>query len=125
MSNYHIGVPIGGIGSGSIGRGYRGEFCRFQLRPGRYEYETVEANQFIVTIKDKNKKTLFQSVLSTYLQVAALFCSYCLFYELEILEKNLKSLRHGNYFLMIVNVTILVCIQELGQNMILQNLELN
>ncbi|KAK9730432.1 Glycosyl-hydrolase family 116, catalytic region [Popillia japonica] len=62
------GVPIGGIGSGSIGRGYRGEFCRFQLRPGRYEYETVEANQFIVTIKDKNKKTLFQSVLSTYLK---------------------------------------------------------
>ncbi|GJQ71601.1 hypothetical protein Trydic_g11303 [Trypoxylus dichotomus] len=60
------GVPIGGIGCGSIGRGYRGEFCRFQLRPGRYEYETIEANQFIVTIRDKDKNTLFQSTLSTY-----------------------------------------------------------
>lgn len=48
------------------GRGFRGEFCRFQLRPGKYEYNTVIANQFIVNIKDANKKTIFQSVLSTY-----------------------------------------------------------
>ncbi|XP_026481265.1 LOW QUALITY PROTEIN: non-lysosomal glucosylceramidase-like [Ctenocephalides felis] len=59
------GVPIG-IGSGTIGRGFRGEFCRFQLRPGKYEYNTVIANQFIINIKDANKKTIFQSVLSTY-----------------------------------------------------------
>ncbi|XP_044735654.1 non-lysosomal glucosylceramidase isoform X2 [Chrysoperla carnea] len=60
------GVPIGGLGSGSIGRGYRGEFCRFQLKPGIYEYNTVYADQFIVTIKDADKKTIFQSLLSTY-----------------------------------------------------------
>lgn len=60
------GVPIGGIGSGTIGRGYKGEFCRFQLRPEVCEYNTVDANQFIVTIKNKEKETIFQSCLSTY-----------------------------------------------------------
>ncbi|XP_045483135.1 non-lysosomal glucosylceramidase [Harmonia axyridis] len=60
------GVPLGGIGSGSIGRGYKGEFCRFQMKPGLYEWKTVEANQFIVTIKDEHQKTIFHSLLSTY-----------------------------------------------------------
>lgn len=60
------GVPIGGIGAGTIGRGYRGEFCRFQLKPGNCDYSTVEANEFIVTIKDSSNETIFQSTLSTY-----------------------------------------------------------
>lgn len=60
------GAPIGGIGAGTIGRGFAGEFCRFQLRPGIYEYNTVFANQFIVTIKDENDVTIFQSLLSSY-----------------------------------------------------------
>ncbi|KAL1513864.1 hypothetical protein ABEB36_003207 [Hypothenemus hampei] len=60
------GVPIGGIGSGTIGRGFKGEFCRFQLRPNICEYNTVDADDFIITIKDKNHKTIFQSCLSTY-----------------------------------------------------------
>lgn len=58
------GVPIGGIGGGTIGRGYAGEFCRFQMRPGIYEYNVVLANQFIVTIKDPKGCTIFQSLLS-------------------------------------------------------------
>lgn len=60
------GAPIGGIGAGTIGRGFAGEFCRFQLKPGLYEYNTVHANQFIVTIKDETDVTLFQSLLSSY-----------------------------------------------------------
>lgn len=60
------GAPIGGIGAGTIGRGFAGEFCRFQLRPGLYEYNTVHANQFIVTIRDENNVTIFQSLLSSY-----------------------------------------------------------
>lgn len=60
------GVPIGGVGTGSIGRGFRGEFCRYQLKPGVYEYNTVDANQFIITIKDGAGTTIFQSLLSTY-----------------------------------------------------------
>ncbi|XP_013187208.1 non-lysosomal glucosylceramidase [Amyelois transitella] len=60
------GCPIGGIGGGTIGRGYRGEFCRFQLYPGIYEYVTVPECQFIVNIRNAEKETIFQSVLSTY-----------------------------------------------------------
>lgn len=65
-SGQMYGVPIGGIGSGTIGRGFAGEFCRFQMRPGIYEYNVVHANQFIITIRDANGKTIFQSLLSTY-----------------------------------------------------------
>uniref|UniRef100_A0A182NUN0 Uncharacterized protein n=1 Tax=Anopheles dirus TaxID=7168 RepID=A0A182NUN0_9DIPT len=60
------GAPLGGIGAGTIGRGFAGEFCRYQLRPGLYEYNTVHANQFIVTIKDEAGATIFHSLLSTY-----------------------------------------------------------
>ncbi|XP_031340395.1 non-lysosomal glucosylceramidase isoform X3 [Photinus pyralis] len=59
------GVPIGGIGF-TIGRGFRGEFCRYHLKPGYCSYTTVEANEFIVTIKDAADVTIFQSTLSTY-----------------------------------------------------------
>lgn len=70
------GAPIGGIGSGTIGRGFAGEFCRFQMKPGIYEYNTVVANQFIVTIKDENDSTIFQSLLSSYRLVLCLFISF-------------------------------------------------
>ena len=40
-----VGVPLGGIGCGSIGRGWKGEFNRWQLTPGMYNYTYVEANQ--------------------------------------------------------------------------------
>ncbi|XP_039751489.1 non-lysosomal glucosylceramidase isoform X2 [Pararge aegeria] len=60
------GCPIGGIGGGTIGRGFKGEFCRFQLYPGLYEYVTVPECQFIINIRDAKKDTIFQSVLSTY-----------------------------------------------------------
>uniref|UniRef100_A0A673Z405 Non-lysosomal glucosylceramidase n=1 Tax=Salmo trutta TaxID=8032 RepID=A0A673Z405_SALTR len=39
------GAPLGGIGGGTITRGWRGEFCRWQLNPGMYHYKTVIANQ--------------------------------------------------------------------------------
>ena len=69
-----LGVPIGGIGCGTIGRGFRGEFCRFQLRPGLYEYSTVDANQFIVTVKDGHHETIFHSLLSTFPYVCSRMC---------------------------------------------------
>jgi beta-glucosidase 2, glycosyl-hydrolase family 116 N-term len=48
-----IGVPLGGLGCGTIGRGFKGEFCRYQLVPGLYEFHTVEANTvcFIVLVR--------------------------------------------------------------------------
>nr|CAD7428730.1 unnamed protein product [Timema monikensis] len=61
-----VWAPIGGIGGGTIGRGFKGEFCRFQMRPGMYEYHTVAANQFIVTIHNSEGKMIYQKVLSPY-----------------------------------------------------------
>lgn len=43
------GIPLGGIGSGSIGRSYRGEFQRWQLFPKICEEKPVLANQFSVS----------------------------------------------------------------------------
>ncbi|XP_012264048.2 non-lysosomal glucosylceramidase [Athalia rosae] len=59
------GVPIGGLGGGSINRGFKGEFCRYALRPGIYEYKSILANQFILTIQDSTGGTIYHQVLST------------------------------------------------------------
>lgn len=39
---------MGGLGCGTIGRGFKGEFCRYQLVPGLYEFQTVEANTVVL-----------------------------------------------------------------------------
>lgn len=44
------GVPLGGIGSGSIGRTPRGDFARWHLGPGRHVFETIPACQFSVYV---------------------------------------------------------------------------
>jgi len=58
------GVPMGGIGTGSIGRTFRGDFARYQLVPGIYEHRTVESNFFTVNIR-KNDHTVYQQALIT------------------------------------------------------------
>lgn len=62
--SFFEGVPLGGIGSGTIGRGFKGEFCRFQLRPGVYQYKIKYGNQFVLTVKNKSGVTVFQTVLN-------------------------------------------------------------
>ncbi|XP_035004374.2 non-lysosomal glucosylceramidase [Hippoglossus stenolepis] len=57
------GAPLGGIGGGTITRGWRGEFCRWQLNPGMYQYKTVTANQFTVCLR-RGGQTVYQQVLS-------------------------------------------------------------
>ncbi|XP_016316648.1 non-lysosomal glucosylceramidase-like [Sinocyclocheilus anshuiensis] len=57
------GAPLGGIGGGSITRGWRGDFCRWQLNPGMYHYKTVIANQFTVCLR-RGGQTVYQQVLS-------------------------------------------------------------
>ncbi|XP_056884156.1 non-lysosomal glucosylceramidase [Takifugu flavidus] len=57
------GAPLGGIGGGTITRGWRGEFCRWQLKPGMYHYKTVIENQFMVCLR-RNGQTVYQQVLS-------------------------------------------------------------
>jgi non-lysosomal glucosylceramidase len=45
------GVPLGGLGGGSIGRGWRGEFQRWQLRPGMTHQSVVWADAFSVRVE--------------------------------------------------------------------------
>jgi len=40
------GVPIGGLGTGSIGRTFRGDFARWHLDVGRHRFEPVFADGF-------------------------------------------------------------------------------
>ncbi|HEY9121847.1 MAG TPA: non-lysosomal glucosylceramidase [Brevefilum sp.] len=44
------GVPLGGLGCGSITRGCFGDFNRWALKPGDYSYRTVAANQFSLRV---------------------------------------------------------------------------
>jgi len=47
-----MGVPLGGIGGGSIGRGWRGDFIRWNISPcGIAQVSAVEADQFSVFIR--------------------------------------------------------------------------
>ncbi|KAL3598027.1 hypothetical protein D5086_005945 [Populus alba] len=57
-----LGIPVGGIGSGSIGRSYKGEFQRWQLFPRICEEKPVLANQFSIFVSRSNGKK-YSSVL--------------------------------------------------------------
>ena len=54
---------MGGIGCGSIGRSFTGDFCRFQLVPGLYEHAIAEANMFTVRIKRNSDPNVYQQSL--------------------------------------------------------------
>ena len=46
-----MGVPLGGLGGGTITRGWRGDFVRWQLQPGIYRYSIVPADQFSLYVR--------------------------------------------------------------------------
>ena len=46
------GVPIGGLGAGSIGRTQRGDFARWHLRVGHHRYAPVPACAFSIFVAD-------------------------------------------------------------------------
>src|SRR6266852_8856801 len=43
---YWQGAPVGGFGSGTFSRTYRGDFARWHIKAGVHKYETPYANQF-------------------------------------------------------------------------------
>jgi non-lysosomal glucosylceramidase len=43
---YWQGLPLGGLGSGSIGRTYRGDFARWHLKTGVHKYQSVPPDVF-------------------------------------------------------------------------------
>ncbi|CAK8571966.1 unnamed protein product [Lathyrus sativus] len=58
------GVPLGGMGSGSISRGFRGEFRQWQIIPGLCEPSPVMANQFSIFVSREGGNKRFASVLA-------------------------------------------------------------
>ncbi|KNA16832.1 hypothetical protein SOVF_085430 [Spinacia oleracea] len=58
------GVPLGGMGSGSISRGFRGEFRQWQIIPGICEASPVVANQFSIFISRDGGSRKYASVLA-------------------------------------------------------------
>ncbi|KAG8368893.1 hypothetical protein BUALT_Bualt15G0093900 [Buddleja alternifolia] len=52
------GVPVGGIGAGSIGRSCKGEFMRWQLFPRICEDKPVMENQFSIFVSRSNGEKL-------------------------------------------------------------------
>ncbi|CAL1363890.1 unnamed protein product [Linum trigynum] len=56
------GLPLGGLGTGSIGRSYKGEFQHFKLLPLVHEEKPVLANQFSAFVSRPDGKK-FSSVL--------------------------------------------------------------
>ncbi|KAL5702706.1 glucosylceramidase [Ranunculus cassubicifolius] len=58
------GVPLGGMGSGSISRGFRGEFRQLQIIPGLNEPSPILANQFSIFISRDHGNKKFASVLA-------------------------------------------------------------
>ncbi|MFW9848817.1 MAG: GH116 family glycosyl-hydrolase, partial [Candidatus Thorarchaeota archaeon] len=55
---FNQGIPIGGMGCGSIGRGYMGDFARWHLRTGAHEYYPSLPNQFHLRVKAKGRPFL-------------------------------------------------------------------
>lgn len=51
------GLPIGGMGAGSIGRTFNGDFARWHLDIGQHEYETRPANMFSVYVEQDGSQT--------------------------------------------------------------------
>lgn len=60
----HAGVPLGGIGSGCIGKGWRGDFNRWSLHPGRYIHKAIHANNFYLRVKRAN--SIHTKILSVF-----------------------------------------------------------
>ncbi|KAJ3682368.1 hypothetical protein LUZ60_014941 [Juncus effusus] len=58
------GVPLGGMGSGSISRGFRGEFKNWQIIPGSIEMSPVMANQFSIFVTRDGGHKKYSSVLA-------------------------------------------------------------
>ncbi|XP_031482797.1 uncharacterized protein LOC116252579 [Nymphaea colorata] len=58
------GVPLGGMGSGSISRGFRGEFRHWQITPGLCETSPMMTNQFSIFISRDGGTKKYSSVLA-------------------------------------------------------------
>src|SRR5580765_8906819 len=60
---YWQGAPVGGFGSGTFSRTYRGDFARWHMKAGVHKYAPVYANQFAMYEKSDGAKEGIAQVL--------------------------------------------------------------
>jgi non-lysosomal glucosylceramidase len=53
---YWQGLPVGGFGSGSIGRTYRGDFARWHLKVGVHKYSSVTPDAFAAFEQEEGRE---------------------------------------------------------------------
>ncbi|MEM2143325.1 MAG: non-lysosomal glucosylceramidase [Candidatus Thorarchaeota archaeon] len=59
---FNQGLPIGGLGAGSIGRTLRGDFARWHLEIGRHHYEPSLPDQFHLRIERGGRPVVVQTL---------------------------------------------------------------
>ena len=63
--SYWQGAPVGGMGSGTFSRSYRGDFSRWHIKAGVHKYETVYVNEFAMFQKSEGDSAGTARVLMT------------------------------------------------------------
>lgn len=61
----YAGIPIGGLGTGSIGRTHRGDFARWHLEVGKHAFAPVAADGFSIYVGHQGETGGDATVLST------------------------------------------------------------
>jgi non-lysosomal glucosylceramidase len=62
---YWQGAPVGGMGTGTFSRTYRGDFARWHIKAGVHKYEPVYVNQFAMYQKSEGDPQGTAQVLMT------------------------------------------------------------
>lgn len=62
---YWQGAPVGGFGSGTFSRSYRGDFARWHMKAGVHKYAPVYADQFAMFQQSESKTKGTARVLMT------------------------------------------------------------
>ncbi len=63
---YWQGAPVGGFGSGTFSRTYRGDFARWHIKGGVHKYQTVWTNQFAMYQKLEGRESVAQVLTSAH-----------------------------------------------------------
>ena len=63
---YWQGAPVGGFGSGTFSRTYRGDFARWHIKSGVHKYQTVWTNQFAMFQQQEGGEPVAQVLTATH-----------------------------------------------------------
>src|SRR5215472_1917144 len=69
---YWQGAPVGGFGSGTFSRTYRGDFARWHIKSGIHKYQTVWTNQFAMFQQQEGSEPVAQVLTSAHPEGGAL-----------------------------------------------------